>query len=69
MSENVYKIVELTGTSSESMEKAINNAIARASKTLRNICWFQVIETRGSVHEGKVAEFQVVLKAGFKLDD
>lgn len=68
MSENVYKIIELTGTSSESVEKAIRNAVSHASKTVRHLSWFQVCETRGSVKDGVVEEFQVVLKAGFRLD-
>jgi len=65
---NVYKLVELTGTSSNSVEDAIQNAIARASKTVRNLSWFEVVETRGKVNDGKVAEFQVTLKIGFSLE-
>ena len=66
---NVYKLVELTGTSAKSVEDAIQNAIARASKTVRNLGWFEVVETRGRVSDGKVEEFQVTLKIGFTLDE
>lgn len=68
MSEHVYKVVELVGSSPTSIEDAIENAIARASKTLREIRWFEVVETRGQVDGGKVAHFQVTLKVGFTLD-
>lgn len=66
---SVYKLVELTGTSSKSVEDAIQIAIARASKTVRNLGWFEVIETRGRIEDGKVLEFQVTLKVGFTLDE
>ncbi len=69
MSEHVYKVVELTGSSSSSVEDAVQNAITRASKTLHHIRWFEVVETRGVVQEGKVAHWQVTLKLGFTLDD
>jgi len=69
MSEHVYKLIELTGTSDKSVDDAIRVALVRASKSVRNISWFKVCETRGSVKDGRVEEFQVVLKAGFKLDD
>lgn len=69
MSEHVYKVVELVGSSTKSTDDAIHNAIERASKTLRNIGWFEVLETRGHVENGKVAHFQVKLKIGFRLDD
>ena len=68
MSDHVYKHLELTGSSKTSIEDAVNNAIVRASKTVRNIHWFQVIETRGHVVEGKVSHWQVTIKAGFTLD-
>ena len=68
MSDHVYKHLELTGSSTTSIEDAVNNAIVRASKTVRNIHWFQVIETRGHVVEGKVGHWQVTIKAGFTLD-
>jgi len=68
MSNHVYKHVELTGSSQTSIEEAVTNAITRASKTVRNIHWFEVIETRGHVVEGKVSHWQVTIKAGFTLD-
>jgi flavin-binding protein dodecin len=68
MSNHVYKVVELVGSSPASIEDAIKTAIERASKTLRNIRWFEVIETRGHVEDGKVHHFQVKLKVGFTLD-
>lgn len=69
MSDHVYKHVELTGSSKTSIEDAVGKAIARASKTLRNIHWFEVVETRGHVVDGKVGHWQVTIKAGFTLDD
>jgi len=68
MSDHVYKTVEITGTSSEGVTEAITNAVAKASKTLRHIDWFEVTETRGHVADGKVAHFQVTLKVGFRLE-
>lgn len=68
-SENhVYKIIELTGTSTTSIEDAVNNAVARANKTLKNLGWFQVVETRGNISEGKVHHWQVTIKVGFTLE-
>ncbi len=69
MPDHVYKKLELTGTSTTSIEDAVNTAIARASKTLRNLRWFEVIETRGAIDGGKVKEWQVTLKVGFTLDE
>ncbi|MBP6778501.1 MAG: dodecin domain-containing protein [Piscinibacter sp.] len=68
MSEHVYKLVELVGSSATSSDDAIRNAIATASATLRHVEWFQVVETRGHVDDGKVAHFQVTLKVGFRLE-
>ncbi len=68
MSEHVYKMVELVGSSTNSTDEAIRNAIATAAKTLRHLDWFQVIETRGHVADGKIQHFQVTLKAGFRLE-
>lgn len=68
MADNVYKLIELAGSSTTSIEDAIENAISRASKTIRDIGWFEVVETRGHVENGKVAHFQVTLKIGFTLD-
>jgi flavin-binding protein dodecin len=68
MADHVYKSLELTGTSSKSSDDAIRIAISRASKSIRNIKWFQVIETRGHVDAGKVAHWQVTIKVGFTLE-
>jgi dodecin len=68
MSDHVYKLVELVGSSTEGTDAAIRNAVETAAKTLRNIDWFEVIETRGHVVDGKVAHYQVTLKLGFRLE-
>ena len=68
MSDHVYKIVEIVGSSADSIEAAIGNAIGRAARTLREIRWFEVKETRGHVEDGKVAHYQVTLRVGFTLD-
>ena len=67
MSDHIYKIVELVGSSPNSIEDAIQGAIARASSTLENIRWFEVLETRGHVVDGKVDHYQVTIKVGFTL--
>jgi dodecin len=69
MPNKVYKHLELTGTSATSIEDAVQSAIGRASKTVRNIRWMQITETRGQVEDGKVVQWQVTLKAGFTLDE
>ena len=69
MTEHTYKIVELVGTSSESVTSAIQSAITKASATIRNIRWFEVIQVRGDVADGKVGHYQVTLKVGFTLDE
>ena len=69
MSEHTYKKIELTGTSSESQDAAIQNALAKAAKTVKNMRWFEVVESRGSVKDGAVEYFQVTLKVGFKIED
>ena len=68
MDDHVYKVVELVGTSTDSIEDAIRTAIKRAGSTLRNIRWFEVAQTRGHVDGGEVRHFQVVLKVGFTLE-
>ena len=68
MSDHVYKIIELVGTSPKGTDDAIKNAIDRASKTLKNLDWFEVVETRGHLQNGKVAHYQVKLKVGFRLE-
>ena len=69
MSNHTYKLVELAGSSNTSIEDAVQSALARASKTLRGIKWFQVVETRGTVAAGKIEHWQVMLKVGFTLED
>ena len=64
----VYKLIELTGTSTTSMEDAIATAIKRAHKTIKNLCWFQVVETRGNIVKGKVHHWQVTIKVGFTVE-
>ena len=68
MGNHVYKLLELTGSSSVSIEEAVSNAIAKAHETVRNIQWFTITETRGHVVEGNVAHWQVSLKIGFTLE-
>lgn len=68
MSNHVYKILELTGSSTSGIEDAVNNAIAKAGETVRNMQWFEVCETRGHIQDGKVAHWQVTLKVGFTLE-
>ena len=68
MSNHVYKILELTGSSPTSIEDAVNTAIARANETIRNMHWFEVVDTRGHIQDGKVAHWQVTLKVGFTLE-
>ena len=68
MKNHVYKIIELTGTSSDSIEDAVALAIEQANKTLKHLRWFQVVETRGNIDEGKVKEWQVTIKIGFSVE-
>ena len=68
MAEHVYKKIEIVGSSPNGMEEAVHNALSRASKTIRNMRWFEVIETRGYIDEGKVEHWQVTLKIGFTLE-
>jgi flavin-binding protein dodecin len=69
MPEHVYKLIELTGTSNQSIEDAVNRAVERASQTVRNMRWFEVCETRGAIENGKVVTWQVTIKVGFRLDE
>jgi dodecin len=69
MSDHVYKVVELVGSSEESVSKAIDRAIAKAALSLRNLGWFEVEQVRGHIENGKVAHYQVTLKVGFTVDD
>ena len=68
MSDHVYKVLELTGSSVKSTDDAVQTAIEKASKTVRNIKWFEVIDQRGHVENGRVAHWQVTLKVGFTLE-
>lgn len=69
MKDHVYKLIELTGTSTASSDEAIRNAVQRASQTIKNLRWFQVVETRGDIDEGKVVHWQVTVKIGFTVED
>ena len=68
MSNHVYKMLELTGSSTTGIEDAVNTAIAKAHETVRNMQWFEVVETRGHIRDGKVAHWQVTVKIGFTLE-
>jgi flavin-binding protein dodecin len=68
MKDHVYKIIELTGTSTTSIEDAVATAIQRAHKTIKNLGWFQVVETRGTINKGKVEHWQVTVKVGFTVE-
>ncbi len=67
MSDNIYKIIEIVGSSATGIEDAIEKAVARASTTVRDLRWFEVKETRGHIEEGRVAHYQVTLRIGFTL--
>ena len=69
MPDHVYRIIQVAGSSEKSIEDAIQTAVGRASRTLRQVGWFEVVETRGHVEDGKVAHYQVTLKVGFTLND
>lgn len=69
MKDPVYKLIELTGTSTTSIEDAVEKAIRRAHRTLKNLSWFQVVETRGNLAKGRVHHWQVTIKVGFALED
>jgi hypothetical protein len=69
MTDHVYKLIELTGSSGKSFDDAVQNAIGKAARTMRNMQWFQVTETRGHIADGKVAHWQVTLKIGFTLEE
>lgn len=68
MEEKTYKLIELVGVSENSIEEAIQNAISRADQTLKNLDWFEVVEARGMIQDGRVNQFQVKLKVGFRLN-
>ncbi len=69
MSDHVYKTIELVGSSTRGMEDAVQRAIAKAAETVRNLRWFEVVDTRGHIEGGKVAHWQVTLKVGFTLEE
>ena len=69
MSDPVFKKIEVTGCSDKGVEDAIENAVAKASKTMRNMRWFEVVETRGTIDGDKVGQWQVTIKIGFRLED
>jgi dodecin len=68
MSDHIYKTIELVGSSSDTVEDAIRKAVVKAAETVRNLRWFQVVDTRGHIEEGRVAHWQVTLKIGFTLE-
>ena len=68
MTNHVYKVIEIVGSSETSIEEAIKGAIAQANKTIRNMDWFEVVQTRGHIENGKIGHFQVTLKIGFTLE-
>ena len=67
--DHVYRVIEITGSSSTSISDAIQTAVSRASKTLRNLRWFEVVQMRGHLDGGKIQHYQVTLKIGFTIDD
>ena len=69
MSDPTYRLTEIVGTSPKSVDDGIRSAIARADKTLRNLDWFQVSEVRGTIKDGEVAQYQVTMKVGFRVDE
>jgi flavin-binding protein dodecin len=69
MSDHIYKTVELVGSSSKSVEDAVQRAVAKVAETVRNLRWFEVVDTRGHIEGGRIAHWQVTLKLGFTLED
>jgi len=69
MADHIYKKIELVGSSPDGFEEAVKNALARAQKTIRNMRWFEVAETRGYIEKDKIGHWQVTLKIGFTLED
>jgi flavin-binding protein dodecin len=68
MADHVYKKIEIVGSSPNSYQEAVENAVAKAAESIHNMRWFEVVETRGQLHEGKIAHWQVTVKIGFTLD-
>ena len=69
MKDPIYKQIEITGTSTKSIEDAVAKAISRAHQTVKHLSWFQIVETRGNISKGKVLHWQVTIKVGFELED
>jgi dodecin len=69
MSDHVYRVTEIVGSSAESVDHAVRNGVARAAQTLRNLDWFEVTQVRGHIENGQIAHYQVGLKVGFRLED
>jgi hypothetical protein len=69
MSKHIYKKIELVGSSPDSIEDAVRNAVAKAAQSLRNMRWFEVVETRGQIDNDRIAHWQVTIKVGFTLED
>ena len=69
MTDNVYNSVEVTGSSSEGVTEAIDRAVAKAAETVRHLDWFEVLDMRGHIEDGRVAHYQVTVKIGFRLED
>lgn len=69
MEDHIYRVIQIVGSSDTSVDDAIRRAVARASQTLRNLRWFEVVETRGHIEDGKVQHYQVTLKIGFTIGD
>ena len=69
MSGSVYRVTEVVGSSAEGVDKAIRTAVERAAQTLHGLDWFEVTEVRGRIEDGRIAEYQVGLKVGFRLDE
>jgi flavin-binding protein dodecin len=68
MQDHIYRVIELVGSSEQSIEDAISTAVARANQTIRNLRWFEVVETRGQIEGGKVRHYQVHLRVGFTME-
>ncbi|MDH6579602.1 dodecin [Kitasatospora sp. MAP5-34] len=69
MTDHIYRVTEIVGSSHEGVDAAIRNGVDRAARTLRNLDWFEVVQVRGHIADGRIEHFQVGLKVGFRLDD
>ena len=68
LEDHIYRVIELAGTADKSIEDAVSSAIARANQTIRNLRWFEIVQTRGHIENGKIGHFQVTLKVGFAME-